>query len=243
VNAINPSYGIYSVKDAATLTHVPARQIRGWLEGYAQSKGRPTAGPILHRQHQAVEGELALGFLDLLEVAFLGRIVQAAASQGRAPSWRAIRAAAHTARTKFGTHHPFATRRMHSDGRTIFLEAQRETGDAALYDLVADNFAIYDVVASSFIATIEYDGETPRRWTPDSRFRRILIDPCRAFGRPIEIVSTTPTETLFDAWRAEQSNAAKIAAYYGTDEDGVNQAVGFTLGAAPAPQDIRAQAA
>jgi len=242
VNAINPAFGIYSVRDAANLTHVPARQIRGWLEGYAQSKSKP-ASPILHRQHAAVEGELALGFLDLLEVAFLGRIVQAAERQGRGPSWRAIRAAAQTARAKFNTDHPFATRRIHSDGRTIFLEAQRETGDAALYDLVADNFAIYDIVARSFIATVEYEGQTPTRWTPDTRFPRIQINPRRAFGRPIELLSATPAETLFDAWRAEQGNAAKIAAYYATDEEGITQAVHFTLNTAPAPQASHAQAA
>ena len=47
-----------------------------------------------------------------------------------------IRAAA--ARRVLGTDHPFAVKRIHTDGRTIFLEAQKETGDAALYDLVRD---------------------------------------------------------------------------------------------------------
>ena len=216
--------------DAARLTGVPPRQIRGWLQGYAQRKGKPEAGPVLRRQHSLREGELALGFLDLLEVAFLGRIVQAAARRGRVTGWRAIRTAADTARRLLGTEHPFAAKRIHTDGRTIFLEAQRQTGDAALYDLVADNFAIYDVLAGSFIASVEYDDEEPRRWTPDDRFPRIMVDPRRAFGRPIETQSGAPAEALFDAWRAEQGNAAKVAAWYGTDQDGVEQAVGFTLG-------------
>jgi len=232
MNATSASLGIYSVRDASNLTGVPPRQIRGWMEGYAQRKGKPEAGPILIRQHAAREGELALGFLDLLEVAFLGRIVQAAERQGRALSWRAIRAAAITARQKFGSDHPFATRRMHSDGRTIFFEAQKETGDPALYDLVADNFAIYDVLADSFIASVEFEDDMPRRWVPDDRFPRIIVDPKRAFGRPIETLSGTPAEALFDAWRAEKRDAGKVAAYFGCDAEGVNQAVGFTLGAA-----------
>ena len=234
MNAISASFGIYSVRDASNLTGVSPRQIRGWLEGYAQRKGKPEAGPILIRQHEEREGELALGFLDLLEVAFLGRIVQAAERQGRALSWRAIRAAAVTARRKFGTDHPFATKRIHSDGRSIFLEAQKETGDTALYDLVVDNFAIYNVLADSFIASVEFEDDQPRRWTPDERFPRIVIDPKRSFGRPIEARSGTPAEALFDAWRAEKSDAAKVAAYYGTDEEGVKQAVGFMLGIGPA---------
>lgn len=230
MNAIPASLGIYSVPDAARLTGVPPRQIRGWLQGYGQRKGKAPAAPVLHRQHPLRDGELALGFLDLLEVAFLGRIVLAAGRQGRSPSWRAIRTAAETARRVLNTEHPFAVRRIHTDGRRIFAEAQQETGDLALYDLVGDNFAIYGVLADSFIASVEYDDDTPRRWTPDARFPRIIVDPRRAFGRPIEATSGAPAEALFDAWRAEKSNTAKVAAFFGTDVPGVEQAVHFTLG-------------
>jgi hypothetical protein len=230
VNAIPATLGIYSVADAARLTGVPPRQIHGWLQGYTQRAGRRKAPPVLHGEHELRDGELALGFLDFLEVAFLGRIVQAAARQGRTPSWQAIRAAAETARRLFNTDHPFAAKRIHTDGRAIFLEAQKETGDSALYDLLADNFAIFDVLADSFIASITYEDDEPRRWTPDDRFPRIIIDPHRAFGRPIELVSGAPAEALFDAWRAEQGNAAKVAAWYGTDAEGVEQAVHFQLG-------------
>ncbi|MCS6920687.1 MAG: hypothetical protein NZM07_01985 [Elioraea sp.] len=236
MNAIPAALGIYSVQDAARLTGVPPRQIRGWLQGYAQRKGKAAAGPVLRRQHELRDGELALGFLDLLEVAFLGRLVRAAEAQGRAPSWKAIRTAAETARRVLNTDHPFAVRRIHTDGKRIFAEAQRATGDRALYDLVGDNFAIYDVVVDSFVASVEYEEDTPRRWTPDSRFDRIVVDPRRAFGRPVESTSGAPAEALFDAWRAEKGNAAKVAAYYGTDAAGVQQAVHFTLGAdAPLP--------
>lgn len=230
MNAIAASLGIYSVRDAARLTGVPSRQIRGWLLGYSQRKGKAAAAPVLHRQHALREGELALGFLDLLEVAFLGRIVRAAESQGHAPSWKAIRTAAETARRVLNTDHPFAVRRIHTDGRRIFAEAHQETGDRALYDLVGDNFAIYDVVVDSFIASVEYDDDAPMRWTPDGRYDRIIVDPRRSFGRPVETKSGAPAEALFDAWRAEQGNSAKVAAFYGTDSSAVDQAVRFTLG-------------
>ena len=230
VNAVPASLGIYSVSDAARLTGVQPRQIRGWLQGYSQRKGKPVAGPVLRRQHALRDGELALGFLDLLEVAFLGLIVQAAERQGRPPSWKAIRAAAETARRVLGTDHPFAVRRIHTDGRGILFEAQQATGDPALYDLVADNFAIYDVLADSFIASVEYEDDDPKQWTPDARFPRIVVDPRRAFGRPIEDSSGAPAEALFDAWRAEKGNAAKVAAFFRTDVAGVEQAVRFQLG-------------
>jgi uncharacterized protein (DUF433 family) len=230
VNAIPASLGIYSVADAALITGVGQRRIRGWLQGYAQRRGKSPAPPILRRQHELKNGELALGFLDLLEVAFLGRISQAVERRGRTLSWRSLRAAAENARGVLKTDHPFAAKRIHSDGRGIFLEVQKATGDAALYDLVSDNFAIYDVLAASFIATVDYDDDQPLRWTPDDRFPRIRVDPHRAFGRPIETESGTPAETLFDAWRAEKGNADKVAAWFETDREGVEQAVHYVLG-------------
>ena len=230
MNAIPASLGIYSVHDAALITGVAPRQIRGWLQGYSQRRGKPLAPAILHRQHELRDGELALGFLDLLEVAFLGRITKAVERQGHILGWKALRSAAETARKVLDSQNPFAARRIHTDGRSIFLEAQRATGDAALHDLVSDNFAIYDVLAASFVATIEYEDDLPRRWTPDERFARIQLNPQRAFGRPTETRSGTPAQTLFDAWRAEMGNADRVAGWFGTDREGVDQAVHYTLG-------------
>jgi len=230
VNAISAALGIYSVADAARLTGVPSRQIRGWLLGYGQRRGKAPAPPVLRRQHELRDGELALGFLDLLEVNFLGQIIRAAARQGRSPSWKAIRAAADTARRILSTEHPFVVRRIHTNGRRIFAEAQKETGDLALYDLVGDNFAIYDVLVDTFIASIDYEDDVAARWTPNPLYPRIVVDPRRAFGRPIEVNSGAPAEALFDAWRGEKGNAKKVAAFFGTDEAGVDEAVKFTLG-------------
>ena len=39
-----------------------------------------------------------------------------------------------------------------------------------------------------------------------------------------------PAETLFDAWKAEGSDTEKVAAWYSTDSDGVDQAVQYILG-------------
>jgi uncharacterized protein (DUF433 family) len=222
--------GIYSTADAERITGAPRHQIHGWLRGYPQRKGQSRAAPILHRQHELLEDELALGFLDLLEVAFLHRLKGAAERSGKRLKWKALRIAADTARRITNSEHPFAAKRIHTDGRSIFLEAQEATGDPALYDLVRDNFAILDVLVQSFIATIDYEDDEPRRWTPDERFPRIRIDPLRAFGRPIETTSGVPAETLFDAWKAEGQKTETIAAWYGTDREGVDQAVHYTLG-------------
>jgi hypothetical protein len=231
MNAISDTaLGLISVPEAEMMTAVNRRQIRGWLLGYAQRRAVQRAGPILRSQHPLIDGELALGFLDLLEVAFLGQIVEAARRRGHAPQWKAIRKAAETARRRFGSEHPFALKRLHTDGRSIFAEAASETGDPGLYDLVADNYAILDVLSASFVASVEYDGDIPRLWRPSPLHDRIVADPRRARGRPVESRSGAPAEALFDAFRAEKGNAARVAAYFETDEEGVRQAVAFMLG-------------
>lgn len=231
MNAISSTaIGLISLGEAELLTSVRRSQIRGWLLGYQQRKGVKPAGPVLRPQHPVIDGEVALGFLDLLEVDFLGKIVEAARRRGRVPHWQAIRRAAETARRIFGNDHPFALRRMHTDGRSIFVEVAKETGDPALYNLVADNFAILDVLSGTFIASVEYEGDLPRVWRPSSTHPRIVVDPRRALGRPVEDRSGVPAEALFDAYRAEQGNAARVAAFFETDEEGVRQAVEFMLG-------------
>jgi uncharacterized protein (DUF433 family) len=230
VNTIAAARGIFSVADAERLTRVDRHKIRGWLSGYSQRRDAPRAEPVLHRQHEPIDGELALGFFDLLEVAFLGRLVEAARQRGHAPSWKAIRASAITAQRILNTEKPFATRRMHTDGRSIFLEAQTKTSDAGLYDLTRDNGALLGILSQSFVATVDYVDDWPRTWTPSGMYPRIIVDPLRSFGRPIEIKSSAPAEALLDAFQAESGDAEKVARYYGTDAEGVSQAVRYTLG-------------
>ena len=102
--------------------------------------------------------------------------------------------------------------------------------------------AAYPAAASAFVAADDLGAsrpagasgrasdDDPRTWTPKEQLPRIVVDPRRAFGRPIETTSGAPAEALFDAWRAEQGNAEKVAAWYGTDLEGVDQAVKFIVG-------------
>ena len=55
------------------------------------------------------------------------------------------------------------------------------------------------------------------------------LTPLRSFGRPIETTSGALAETLFDASNAERSDAEKVAAWYCTDRDGVDQVVALDI--------------
>src|SRR4051812_24982697 len=101
--------GIYSIPDAARLTRVPSQRLRRWVKGYSFRKpGGDTSQspPVVTRQLPLIDGAVALGFLDLIEV----RVVDAMLTRGI--SWKTIRSAHANAARIFQTSHPFATRRF-----------------------------------------------------------------------------------------------------------------------------------
>lgn len=215
--------GLYTIPEAARFTRIPANKIRGWINGYggrSPSRERPAA--IIRRQIPSLEGKPALGFLDLIEVRFVNWLL------GYGVSWKTIRQAAALARDTLKHEHPFALANFHTDGKGVFLETQKDTGDRMLLDLVKNNFAMYDVLEQSFRAGIEFGSGVAARWRPPSDYAAIVLDPLRSFGQPIDENSGVPTATLFDAYRAEGS-FERVAEWYDVTIETVRAAVAFEL--------------
>src|SRR5579862_2493313 len=86
--------GIYTVPEAARLTRVSPSRIRRWIRGYtyATGAGSKASPPVWQRQLPELGGELALGFLDLVEV----RLVNAMLDSNF--GWKTIRRARENAR-------------------------------------------------------------------------------------------------------------------------------------------------
>ncbi len=69
--------GIYGVTEAARLTGVSPACIRRWLRGYSYNStgGQREIMPVFTRQLPPIENELALGFLDLIEVKIVNSLL------------------------------------------------------------------------------------------------------------------------------------------------------------------------
>jgi hypothetical protein len=181
--------GIYSVAEASLLSRVPQRRIRRWLQGYEYKIAgqRRTSSPVLRRDFDSPDGILSLSFLDLLEVRFVNEFRQ----QG--VSWNTIRVASQRAVEVLGHDHPFSTKRFRTDGKTILLEIAQEAEEAALLDLVRDQYAFRRIVAP-FLKGVEFGPEdVARRWWPMNRRNAVVLDPARAFGQPIVHREGVPT--------------------------------------------------
>lgn len=215
--------GIYSVPEAARLSHVSTGRIRRWLRGYKfrTRKKQEHHSPALWRgQLEPIDHSLALGFLDLIEIRFVDAFLKAGVS------WAILRKAHERGVAVFRTPHPFCTHKFKTDGHEIFIELHKETGEPSLVEIV-HNQHVFSQIVGSFLKELEFSGnDVLLRWRPMTSRRLIVLDPKRNFGRPIVARHGVPTEILFRA-RNACGSVAEVSRWYEVPEDEIEDAVEF----------------
>lgn len=215
--------GIYTVPEAARITKVRPARIRRWLRGYEfrSPGGTRTSPAVWEPELPEVEGSLALGFRDLIEV----RFVDAFRSHG--VSWKTLRLAAERASEILQDTHPFSTKRFKTDGRRIFAELVSETGEELLLDLVKSQYGFRQVIGPHLYEGLEFDDSRGAvRWYPLPGSRRVVIDPAISFGQPVVHPESVPTAILAKAAQVEPS-IDRVARWYEVDPQAVRDAVDY----------------
>lgn len=216
--------GLYSFPEAAKLTGIESSRLRRWLHGYSyHPKGedaKRTATPLW--ESALFKEELdALSFGDLLEVRFVDVF------RKHGVSMSTIRVAAQHARELFNTDYPFTNRRFRTDGRAVFAEAIRETGDVEMIDLGKKQYVFEKVVRPSLYTGIEFgEDELAKRWFPVANSRAVVLDPQIAFGKPIVTDVGIRTDVLYESFMVEQDKHT-VARIYEVPVSAVEQAVRF----------------
>ena len=209
--------GLYSAREAAHIIRVPANKLRRWMFGY-QSKGVDYAG-LWERE---IREPGVISFHDLLELKLVYEFRQ------HGLSLPVIREAARIAREEFHTSYPFARQHFHTDGKRVFLEAAEQV-NVHLVDVISKQYVMDKVYRPSFLASIDYSSlGDAERWYPmnDDHHpdKSIVLDPQRAFGKPILTESGVSTRILYDAYRLAEP-VEVIAANYAISPEAVKQAV------------------
>jgi DNA-binding transcriptional MerR regulator/uncharacterized protein (DUF433 family) len=217
--------GLYSAPQAAKLTGVSTQRIRRWLAGYHfrnASGDRTYSPPVVRQDFEGSRGRL-LTFRDLLEVRFVS------AFRDKGVSWRAIRLCAARAADLFESTHPFSARRFLTDGRSIFADLVK-TGieEAALLDLAENQFAIRQVLIGRLYEGLEYakSGDRIERWWPLGERHRVVLDPARSFGQPIDAKAGVRTNVLAAAF-AQEHSYTRVAQWFDTEARAVKDAVTY----------------
>lgn len=188
--------GLYTPVEASRLLRVPAGKIVRWLRG-DEVKGQ-WYEPLWRPQVDIGDGKTYLGFRDLMEM----RTAHAFMAIGVSATM--IRKAINEAKLSVDDERPLSTKKFMTDGRSIFLEIANESGDAKLVDLFRGQYTFKRIIEAS-LRGVEFEGIIPTRWWPASIAQKIVLDPERSFGQPIEADTGVPTAVLAAAVKAEGS--------------------------------------
>jgi uncharacterized protein (DUF433 family) len=213
--------GYYTVPEAARLLRIRPLNIRRWLGGYRFEQGDQLIEmpPLWKPQLPGYEHHIELGFRDLIEL----RFVKAFLDHGL--GLKTIRHCLEYARECVKDDRPFSTRRFQTDGKTIFLDSLKDTGDDELLDLRSRQYVIKKIIERTF-KDLDISDEIVSRWRPFGGKESIVIDPQRAFGQPIASRSGVPTITIADAVKAEGS-VQRVSYLYDVSVPVIRDAVNF----------------
>jgi uncharacterized protein (DUF433 family) len=213
--------GFYTVPEAARLLKIPPLSIRRWLGGYSYTQGEKTVKmpPLWQPQLPAYEHHIELGFRDLIEL----RVIKSFLDSGL--TLITVRNCLEYARECANDDRPFSTRRFQTDGRTIFLESLRRSGEEEVLDLKDRQYVIKKIIARTF-KDLDLSDDIVTRWRPFEGKQSIIIDPERAFGQPIANSYGVPTVVLADAVKAEGS-VDRVVRLYEVSAPVVRDAVKF----------------
>ncbi len=199
--------GYYTAPEAARLLKVPARDINRWLRGDSYlRKGRSVVIPPLWTpQLPANKNRIELGFRDLVDLRFVSAFMKAGLGL------KTIRNCLESASRIVNDDHPFSTRRFQTEGRTIFLDSIKDSGESETIDLKQHQYVIKQVIERSF-KDLDIEDDAVVRWRPYKGRESIVVDPERAFGQPVTASNGVPTIALADAVKTEGSveRAARI---------------------------------
>jgi hypothetical protein len=120
--------GLYTVPEAARLTRISTGKIRRWIRGYNFRSGQLVhhSDAVWETEIKPLDNKTALSFRDLLELRFVDAFIQAGVS------WVTMRRAHAKAQEELQTTHPFCSKRIATDGKSILLQQAEEDSDQAL---------------------------------------------------------------------------------------------------------------
>lgn len=207
--------GTYGIPEASRLARVHPRTASRWMRGSGSTK----RGRIFRPDLPVVGNRHALSFLDLIDLLVVGRFRE------EGVSFQSVRRVYDRLSATLNTTHPFGHSRLLTDGRTIFTETLDQLGDEHLEEVLSGQKAMPDVLRP-YLKQIVYSPDTNKaaRWNIADG---IVIDPDRAFGKPIVAEEGTTTFVLAHAYWANDRNVDLVSDLYDVSTEAVIRAVEF----------------
>ncbi|HEY8597188.1 MAG TPA: hypothetical protein VIL85_02085 [Thermomicrobiales bacterium] len=215
--------GFYSYTDAARIIGIPPAKLRRWVRDYVYyiRALRSNQRPLVVRRFDPQDH--VLSFLELIELLFVSLFRQ------EGLSLRVIREAAEIASLWFSTDYPFAIKQFNTDGQHIFATLADEADSSEIMAELGKGQLAFPMVIEPFLRKIDYRADNlAQAFWPLGRQERVVIDPERSFGKPIDAEMGVPTSTLYSAFRAEGPDSiSRVARWYEVPVAAVEGAITF----------------
>jgi uncharacterized protein (DUF433 family) len=203
--------GAYTIVDAAKIVRAPYTTVRGWLN--------PNTG-IVPRKFDA--DEQVISFAELMELHFIKMFM----AEGVNP--KVIHAAAKAAAAKFKTEYPFTVKRFDTDGKDIFATLAKKDGGKEMIEDLKRGQLVFKTILKPFFKKLDYTRSEISRYWPLGKRGRVLLDPTRHFGQPLDNETGVPTRTLFQATKAGKGQSVnEVAKWFNVPVATVRAAVKF----------------
>ncbi len=225
--------GVYPLKEAARLAHMPTQTASRWIRGnkftykgeLRQTRGVPS---LTERFSSGMAGRGApvLDFEELLTLLLVR------AFQSRGLGIQRIKKAAERAQELYGVQNPFVSKQFKSDGSKVFidLDPSAHGKERELIDLLSDQRQFRDIVQPSLFEDVVFVGSRAGEWWPRGKDSDVVVAPDRQGGAPHISGTGVRTEVVSDMVNAEgggQEGQAAAADWFGLTLGQVANAVRF----------------
>jgi uncharacterized protein (DUF433 family) len=220
--------GIYTLTTAAKIIKINPQKMRRWINGYTYSKNMECRSyePLLKTEFDYNSENVIVSFLDLVELLFINNFIQYGISIQK------IRKAAVVASKLINTSHPFAIKKMFTDGKSIFADIAQEEKDDSLLDLINKQYQISEIIEPTLYKCIDFNRyDLAEKWWPKGKDGAIVLDSSRNMGQPILDKYNIRTELIYDLYKTKHS-ISEIADWYELDKNAIEVAINYEKGLA-----------
>ena len=203
------------VSDISSLLNIPKHKVRRYLSLWDERMGQPFFEDTF--TWSAGKSAKAVSFLTMIELQTVFRLQEL----GMKPR-DILKAREHIARD-FRLAHPFASEKLLSDGRKLWVYLQdtwvntdgsKQTNIVEFVELFAKERLVFGA-----------DG-LAERFYPGGRQSKIVVDPHHQFGQPVIDGTNVMAASIFSMYQSGESTE-QISRLYDLQVEWVNQAIQF----------------
>ncbi|MEE9194066.1 MAG: DUF433 domain-containing protein [Thermodesulfobacteriota bacterium] len=198
--SFNIGEGIYTIPDCAKILKIPSHKLHRWVRGYYKASLddiKEIYQPLADMFYWDEDGSYGLNFYTLVEIYIVDRLRELGLSL------KVIRSARIELVEKFNSVYPFASHRLMSDSKRIFVELQEQS----LMVLGTHGQTALQKIIEPFCKKLDFDMDTrlAERYWPLGKDKSVVIDPHHGFGRPTVTGSNLTTESVYYLYEAGEN--------------------------------------